>query len=178
MIRKFLIYSVMLLPVLSFAHGGEDHGASAELPGVASAAPRAEAQTDLFELVVTAQNGLLTIYVDDFAHNQPIEGAKVEIESGNWKAIATAVERGIYHVDAPQLIRPGTHPLVFTVTAGNAADLIETTLVVKDSAQASVPNNLPSRSVLGWLSASLIAMAVVVTALLKRRQSAQEGKSA
>ena len=178
MIHKFLIYSITLLPVLGFAHGGEDHGANAELPGVASAAPRAEAQTDLFELVVTPQNGLLTIYVDDFAHNQPIDGAKVEIESGNWKAEATVVERGIYHVNAPQFSTPGTYPLVFTVTAGEAADLLETTLVVKDSAQASVPSNLPSRSVLGWLSASLVAMAVVVTALLKRRQSAQKGKSA
>ena len=178
MIRKFLIYSAMLLPILGFAHGGEDHGESTKPTGVTSATPRAEAQTDLFELVVTPENGQLTIYVDEFANNQPVDGAKVEIESGTWKAIANAAERGIYRVAAPQFSTPGTYPLVFTVTAGEAADLLETTLVVKDSAQASVPSNLPSRSVLGWLSASLVAMAVVVTALLKRRQSAQKGKSA
>ena len=178
MIRKFLIFSMFLLPVPSFAHGGEDHGASAGLPDVASVAPRAEAQTDLFGLVVTPQNGQLIIYVDDFANNQPVDGAKVEIESGTWKAMANSAERGIYRVAAPQFSTPGTYPLVFTVTAGEAADLIETTLVVKESAQASVPNNRPSRSVLGWLSASLVAAAVVLTALLKRRQSARKGNSA
>ncbi len=178
MIHKLLIVSLFLLPVLSFAHGGEDHGASAEPAGVASAAPRAEAQTDLFELVVTPQNGQLTIYVDHFANNQPVNGAKVEIESGNWRAEANAAESGTYRVAAPQFSTPGTYPLVFTVTAGDAADLIETTLVVKDSALPSVPSNLPSRSVWGWLSAALIAIAVVATGLLKRRKSAPKGESA
>ena len=78
MTRKFLILSILLLPILSFAHGGEDHGESTKQVGVTYAAPRAEAHTNLFELVAIPQNGLLTIYVDHFANNQPVTDPKVK----------------------------------------------------------------------------------------------------
>ena len=178
MIRTFLIYSLLVLPALSFAHGDEDHGDSAKPAELTSLTPRAEAQTELFELVVTSQNGQLTIYLDDFGKNQPISGAKVDIESGTWKAVAHAADSGVYRVTAPHFAAPGAYPLVFTVTAGEAADLIETTLVVGDSAQASTPDKLPSRSFFGWLSASLIALVVVAAGLLKRHKSAQKVKTA
>jgi hypothetical protein len=176
MTRKFLILSLLLLPILSFAHGGEDHGEGAKPAEVTSAAPRAEAQTDLFELVATPHNGLLTIYVDRFANNQPVNDAKVEIESGTWKTVANAVEGGAYRVAAPQFAVPGSYPLVFTVTAGDDADLLETTLVIVESASATARDNLPSRSVWGWLSAALIAMTVAAVGILKRRHSARLGK--
>jgi hypothetical protein len=174
MIRKMLFYSMLLLPVPSFAHGGEDHGEDPKPAEVTSAASRAEAQTDLFELVVTPHNGRLTIYVDRFANNQPVNDAKVEIESANWKAVANAVEGGTYRVAAPQFAVPGTYPLVFTVTAGDEADLLETTLVIGEAAPATTPGNPPSRW--GWLSAALIAIAVAATGLLQRRHSARSGK--
>lgn len=174
MSRKLLILS-MLLPILSFAHGDEDHGEGAKPAEITSAAPRAEAQTDLFELVAIPHNGRLTIYVDRFASNQPVSEAEVEIESGKWKAVAKALEGGAYQVAAPQFAAPGSYPLVFTVTAGDDADLIETTLVIGEAASATTPGNLPSRW--GWLSAALIAVAVAVAAgLLKRRHSARSGK--
>jgi hypothetical protein len=176
MTRKFLILSLLLLPILSFAHGGEDHGEGAKPAEVTSAAPRAEAQTDLFELVATPHNGLLTVYVDRFANNQPVSDAKVEIESGTWNAVANAVEGGAYQVAAPQFAVPGTYPLVFTVTAGDDADLLETTLVIGEPASATARGNLPSRSVWGWLSAALIAMTVAAVGILKRRKSARLGK--
>lgn len=173
MTRKFLILSILLLPILSFAHGGEDHGESTKQVGVTYAAPRAEAHTDLFELVAIPQNGLLTIYVDHFANNQPVNDAKVEVESGNWKAVASAAGHGTYRVAAPQFATPGNFPLVFTVTAGDLADLIETTLIVEESSQATVLGNLPSRSGWWWISASLAVLIVGTAVLLKRFKSAQ-----
>ena len=173
MARKLLLVSMLLLPILSFAHGDEDHGEGSKPAEVTSAAPRAEAQTDLFELVVTPHHGLLTVYVDRFANNQPVSDAKVEIESGNWKAVANALEGGSYQVAAPQFAAPGTYPLVFTVTAGDDADLLETTLVIGQAASATAPGTLPSRW--GWLGAALIAIAAAV-ALLRRRHTARSGK--
>lgn len=173
MTRKFLILSMLLLPILSFAHGGEDHGESTKQAGVTYAAPRAEAQTDLFELVAIPQNRLLTVYVDYFANNQPVNDAKVEIESGNWKAVASATGSGTYRVAAPQFATPGNYPLVFTITAGEVADLIETTLVVEESSQVTALGNLPLRSDWWWISASLAVLIVGTAVLLKRRKSAQ-----
>ena len=176
MTRKFLILSMLLLPILSFAHGGEDHGEGAKPAEVTTAGPRAEAQTDLFELVATPHNGLLTIFVDRFANNQPVSDANVEIESGKWKAVANAVEGGAYQVAAPQFAVPGSYPLVFTVTAGDDADLLETTLVIGEAVSATTPGNLPWRSTWGWPSAALFAIAVATAALLKRRHAARLGK--
>jgi hypothetical protein len=174
MTRKLLILAMLLLPILSFGHGDEDHGEAAKPAKVTSAAPRAEAQTDLFELVLTAHNGLLTVYLDRFADNQPVSDAKVEIESGNWKALANALEGGAYQLAAPQFAAPGSYPLVFTVTAGDDADLLETTLVIGEAASATAVGTLPSRW--GWLGAALIAIAVAAAALLKRRHAACFGK--
>ena len=174
MTRKLLILSMLLLPVLSFAHGDEDHGEGSKPAEVTSAAPRAQAQTDLFELVATPHNGQLTVYVDRFADNQPVDDAKVEIESGNWKAVANEIEGGTYRVAAPQFAVPGTYPLVFTVTAGNDADLLEATLIIGEAAPVPPLGNLPSRW--GWFSAALIAITVAAIGLLKRRKSARLGK--
>ncbi len=175
MIRQVFAIFVLLLPALSFAHGGEDHGASAEPAGVATATPRGEAQTDLFEVVVTPQNGQLTIFISDYASNQSVNDAKVEIESGQWKAIAGHVEKGTYRIAAPQFATPGDYPLVLTVTAGDTADLIETTLVVKEPAQPTVQRTLPSPPAWWRLGGALAALIVVATLFLKRRKSAHQG---
>lgn len=174
MTRYFLIYLISLMPILSFAHGDEDHGANATPTAAISAAPRAEAQTELFELLVTPQNGQLTIYLDGYTDNQPVVDAKVEIESGNWKAIASAVEPGTYRVAAPQFAKSGNYPLVFTVTAGENADLIETSLTVS---AAAAPTTTDSRlPAWGWLAGMLLVVITAAAVLLKRRQSKRQGK--
>lgn len=174
MTRQFIVSLLFLLPVPVFAHGDEDHGASAAPTAMISAAPRAEAQTELFELLVTPQEGQLTIYLDRYADNQPVDDAKVEIESGNWKAVASAVAHGTYRVAAPQFAKPGNYPLVFTVTADDDADLIETTLTVSAAAAPTATDSrLPAW---GWLAGALLVAIVAAAVLLKRRQSKRQGK--
>lgn len=174
MTRQLIVSLLFLLPVPVFAHGDEDHGANAAPAAMTSTAPRAEAQTELFELLVTPQEGQLTIYLDGYADNQPVEDAKVEIESGNWKAVASAVEPGTYRVAAPQFAKPGNYPLVFTVTAGDNADLIETTLTVSTAAApVATGSRFPAW---GWLAGTLLVAMLAAVVLLKRRQSKRQGK--
>lgn len=174
MTRLFLAFVISLMPILGFAHGDEDHGANATPTATISAAPRAEAQTELFELLITPQNGQLTIYLDDYANNQPVANAKIEIESGTWKAVASEFEQGTYRVAAPQFTKPGNYPLVFTVTAGENADLIETTLTVSTAtAPTATGNRLP---VWWWLAGTLLAAMLAAAVLLKRHQSKRQGK--
>lgn len=174
MTRQLIVYLMFLLPVPVFAHGDEDHGANAAPAAMSSVAPRAEAQTELFELLVTPHDGQLTIYLDGYADNQPVADAKVEIESGNWKAVASAVAHGTYRVAAPQFAKPGNYPLVFTVTAGDEADLIETTLTVTAAtAPAVTGSRFPAW---GWFAGTLLVATFAVAVLLKRRQSKRQGK--
>jgi hypothetical protein len=170
MTRLTLLFTLLLFPVLTLAHGGEDHGDGAKPASVANVAPRAEAQTELFELLATSGNGQLTVFIDRFASNAPVTDAKVEVESGNWKAVAPAAGNGSYRVNAPQFAKPGRYPLQFTVQAGADSDLIETTLVVAEAAKPSAAARpLGSGSMWWWVGGALAALAAI-SLLLKRRR--------
>lgn len=173
MSRRTLLFALLLSPILAFAHGDEDHGAGAKPVSVANVAPRAEAQTELFELVATPGNGQLTIFLDRFASNAPVAGANVEVESGNWKAVAQAVGNGSYRVNAPQFAKPGNYPLQFTVAAGTDTDLIETTLAVAELAKPEVTARTFASGSMWWWVGGMLAALSGISLLLKRRQPAR-----
>ncbi len=110
----------------ALAHPG--HGDEAPPPVTGAAAPRTEAHSDLFELVLTVRDGAGLIYLDRFATNEPVEAATVEVGEGDASATAEAQPDGAYKFTAPWLARPGRHELVFTVTAGDQADLLNASL--------------------------------------------------
>lgn len=166
-----LIFTLLITPVLAFAHGGEDHGDAAKPASVANIAPRAEAQTELFELLATAGSGQLTIFIDRFASNAPVSGAKVEVESGDWKAVALAAGNGSYRVSTPQFAKPGHYPLLFTVEAGADSDLIETTLVVAEAVKPAAAARLPGAGSMWWWVGGTLAALAGISLLLKRRRS-------
>jgi hypothetical protein len=117
------------------AHGPNGEHLDEKAPAnVGAAAPRVEAQSELFELVAQLRGGEFTILVDRYATNEPVLGAKLEVESGSVKAVATfRAAPGDYVVTDPAFVRslaaPGEHPLVFTLVAGQDADLLDGTLV-------------------------------------------------
>lgn len=169
MTRQTLLLTLLFTPILAFAHGGEVHSDGAKPAVSANVAPRAEAHTELFELLVTPANGQLIVYLDRNVSNEPVHGATVEIESGSWKAVAQEADSGSYRAKAPQFAKPGQYPLVFTVQAGPDADLIETTLVVTEPAKP-ISEGRPQRtgSMWWWVGGALAALGGV-SLLLKRR---------
>lgn len=100
----------------------------------ASALPRIEAHSEAFELVAELRTGELAIVVDRYASNEPVLGAKLEVESGPLKAVAAfRAEQGDYAVTDGALLKAlatiGEHGLVFTLVAGQESDLLDGTLV-------------------------------------------------
>ena len=100
----------------------------------ASALPRVEAKSEAFELVAELRANELAIVVDRYESNEPVLGAKLEVESGTLKAVAAfRAEQGDYAVTDAALLKalaaPGEHGLVFTLVAGNDSDLLDGTLV-------------------------------------------------
>lgn len=133
------------------AHGDEDHShddssaAPATLPEQAqnqmASGPRGTAQTEAFEIVAvlaTPDAGtdnkkppaapILTLYLDDFATNAPVLNAKVEVESGTFKAEARMQTPGVYVAPAAALAKPGNYPLTVSVETQDTADLLDVTL--------------------------------------------------
>ena len=124
----FMAFAHFAAPALVLAHEGHDHGPpQPEMQTVA--APRAEAQSDDFELVVIARNGALTVFLDRFVTNEPVIGASIELETPDGpKLVAPQGDR--YVLEAKWATDPGRHDLLFTLTHDGAVDVLTTTLVV------------------------------------------------
>lgn len=121
------------------AHGPNGEHLDAPTAAVmASTLPRMEAKTESFELVAELRASELVIVVDRYENNEPLLGAKIEVESGGLKAIAAfRQEQGDYVVTDAALLKAlnatGEHGLVFTLVAGADSDLLDGTLVTAAS---------------------------------------------
>ena len=118
------------------AHEGHDHG-TPPAPQVTTLAPRVEAASADFELVAVLRDGLLTIYLDRFANNAPVEGAAVEVDTPEGSQPAKPAGPGTYVLSAPFAATPGAHDIAFTVTAGDTVDVLAGTLTIGPAAPSS-----------------------------------------
>lgn len=125
------------------AHGpnGEHLDAPSALRA-SSTLPRLEAHTEGFELVAELRAGELVIVVDRYESNEPVLGARLDVESGPLKATATfRADQGDYVVTDAALLgalaAPGEHGLVFTLVAGADSDLLDGTLVIASDGAAA-----------------------------------------
>jgi cobalt-zinc-cadmium efflux system membrane fusion protein len=167
----------MALCVLpAWPHGGEDHGDSPLPPLVqAGQAPRAEAQTDDFELVAVLTGAdtatpLLTLYLDRFDTNEPVPDATIEVESGAFKATAKQVSPGVYSVPGQAWAKPGRYPLTISVESAVGADLLGTTLQY-EAPVAKVAAAQPLwRSPWAW-GAGVVLLLTVIVWVVRRRSA-------
>ena len=160
------------------AHGpGGEHLDAAPRAGGTTAQPRLETKTELFELVATLEKSELSIFIDRFDTNEPVLNAKVEVESGALRARATFhADIGDYAVDDPPFLKamaaPGTHPLIFTVTAGKESDLLEGSLVVAPATPTGAKDGEHHHFSGGWwLLAVGLALSGLLLLILRRRRA-------
>jgi hypothetical protein len=126
---RVLALALLGLSALSWGHGGEDHG-DTSMAANGTGLPRVEAHTETFELVGQLRERELSLLIDRYESNEPVLGARVEVESGELKAVAKFhTDHGDYAVDDERLLallrQPGEHALVFTVTQGADSDLLD-----------------------------------------------------
>lgn len=125
------LIAVFLLSAVAFAHGGEDHGdePKATEPGIGA---RVTATSELFELVGVPSGvggGKLVLSLSDFWTNKPVESAKIDLITADKTTTATN-HNGLYEVSAPWVKTPGHYELIFSISAGDASDLLVGTLVI------------------------------------------------
>ena len=150
-VRTLLLGTALAAAALpALAHGDEDHSephAVATAP-MAAQSPRAEAQTDAFELVASLEQDRLVLHIDRFDTNEPVEGAQVEVDTGTMQAKATQSSPGVYWMAQGTLGQAGKHPLTITIETEDTADLLSATLEVTaaPAATASGPKTLVSNT--------------------------------
>ncbi|KAF0226394.1 MAG: hypothetical protein FD175_3050 [Beijerinckiaceae bacterium] len=135
------VLSVFLLALISlaspaFGHEGHDHGAPPP-PVSATIAPRTDTSSTDFEVVAIARGNKLTLYVDTFAGNMPVNGAEIEIDTPQGTQKAQAETEGVYGLAAPWLAMPGTYDLAITVQAGGTVDVLTATLTIPGASATS-----------------------------------------
>jgi hypothetical protein len=134
-----VLIAVFLLAVMAMsapparAHEGHDHGAPSVAP-LTAVAPRVEASSESFELVGILRGETMLVFLDRFASNEPVTGATIDVTADGVAVRAEPQPDGSYLVAAPWLARTGPVDLVFTVTTGEASDLMIGTLDMPDAA--------------------------------------------
>lgn len=114
------------------AHPGHDE----EAPPVAAALPRAEAHSEAFEIVaVLGPGGVLTVWLDRWADNAPVDGA-VTLTIDGQEVAAERQGIGLFVARHAALAQAGRRDIVFTVTAGDEMDLLTASLDVPQPAAA------------------------------------------
>lgn len=174
MIRCISIGLLALWPHMAWAHGDEDHGEAPKTAAVASSLPRVYLTTEQFEMVGVMKDDVLTIYLDQYATNNPVEKAQIEVESGSLKAIAKEAGVAVYTVDAPFLSQPGKHPLTVTVQAGDDADLMSGVLEIGLPDKLTVSEghtHFKSEWAIWSAAAALLLTAIALLANSRRKRS-------
>lgn len=157
------------------AHGPNGEHLDAPSAGIAaSAAPRLEAKSEAFELVGQLHGAELSLFINRFETNEPVLGATVEVESGDHKAAAPfRADHGDYAVADPAflkvLARPGSHPLVITVSAGSEADLLDGALAVAEASDGHGHETSGWR-IAGYAGAAALVGAALLWGLKRRRR--------
>ncbi|NMF99373.1 hypothetical protein GPA27_18505 [Aromatoleum toluolicum] len=152
--------------------GGHDHD---EVQPVASgpAVPRFEAHSELFEVVGVVSRGALTLTLDRYASNEPVPDARIELESGGFKAQGEYVpERQSYRFASEPFATPGSYPVTLTITAGDDVDLLAADLVVPQLETAPAAAAARASNGILWWGAGGAAALLALTLGLRRRRPA------
>jgi cobalt-zinc-cadmium efflux system membrane fusion protein len=129
-LRNLVLALALAAPVLpAWAHEGHDHGAPPP-PVSATIAPRADASSEDFEMVVIARDGRLQIYLDTFRGNETVADAAIEVDGPDGTVKAEPDGAGGYRLPAPWLARPGEYALAITVQARDLVDVLTASLTI------------------------------------------------
>ncbi|MBC7433264.1 MAG: efflux RND transporter periplasmic adaptor subunit [Rubritepida sp.] len=161
----FAFLVTLAIPPLALAHEGHGDEAVVAVAGL----PRTETHSDLFEVVAILQpGGVLTIYVDRYADNSPVDGG-VTLTLDGQEVAAERQGIGLFVARHPLLSRPGERNIVFTVSAGAEMDLLTASLDVP--AAPVVPGAAASTLAFlrGWaIQLALGALLLVIGLLIGR----------
>ena len=155
--------------------GGEHLDGPAPVLSAGNSVPRVEAKSELFELVARIEGGALSILVDRYDTNEPVLDASVEVEAGPMKEKATfRREQGDYAVANPAFVKllasPGSHALVFTVSAGKDSDLLEGAMQVSGAeANGGTHTHGSYGTLAAWIAAALVVLGAIAMFIRYRR---------
>jgi hypothetical protein len=156
-----------LLSTLVMAGPGHDHGEAAP-QAQGTALPRFVAVSEDLEMVGIVDGKQLTIYLDRFRDNSPINDAQIhiDIEGSKYKAEKHGV--GEYEVILKDTLKPGVIAITATIQAGELNDLLAAELDLHEDEEE--PSHGSSwKGIALWTGAGLFAL-IALGAIVRIRQ--------
>ena len=131
--RLIIQFLLGLLPVLAWAHGGEDHGDAKKTVASPTSYFSSEAVSEIYELllkynpIVPGKESTLRLYLSEYNSNKPIDSAKLEITvagNPNIKITVVRLDKGVFELKA---IFPEkkAYNLVININSYAGIDLIQ-----------------------------------------------------
>lgn len=126
--RALILVMVIAFPAWAGGDSSDGHTHAAPEPvPMKAGVPRAAAVSEEFEAVVVLEGKKLRLYLDRHASNEPVAGARVEIEGDALTGVAAESSPGVYVIDA-RSFPAGSHALTIAVETADSADLLLATL--------------------------------------------------
>ncbi len=166
-----LLAAIVVLPVWAGGDSSDGHSHATPTPMLTTAiAPRASGASEEFEVVAVLEGKRLVVYLDRFATNAPVVGAKVEVEGAGLKGLAREINPGTYAIDVATAIPAAKHPLTFAVETADTADLLTATLDIS-APVASVEHANGWKQWIAWVVAGILLLAVGGFLLVRRSKN-------
>jgi hypothetical protein len=163
-----LVFS--LLSPLAMAGPGHDHGEAAP-QAQGTALPRFVAVSEDLEMVGIVNGKQLTIYLDRFTDNSPVNDAQIEIGIAGNSYKAEKKGEGEYEVTLKDTLKPGVLAITATIHAGQLNDLLAADLDLHaDEEEHS--HRTSWKALAMWSGAGLLAL-MALGVMFRFRQQAR-----
>lgn len=131
--RLIIQFLLGLLPVLVFAHGGEDHGDAKKASVSPASYFSSEAASEIYEVllkyspIVPGKETSLRLYLSEYNNNKPIDSAKLEITvagNPNIKIALVRIDKGVFELKTT-FPEKKAYNLVININSYAGIDLIQ-----------------------------------------------------
>ncbi|MFZ6024477.1 MAG: efflux RND transporter periplasmic adaptor subunit [Bacteroidota bacterium] len=131
--RIIIQFLLGLLPVMGWAHGGEDHGDAKKAVASPTSYFTSEAASEIYEVllkyspIIPGKESMLRLYLSEYNSNKPIDSAKLEITvagNPNIKITAVRVDKGVFELKAT-FPEKKAYNLVVNINSYTGLDLIQ-----------------------------------------------------
>ena len=158
-----------LLSPLAIAGPGHDHGETAP-QATGSALPRFAAASEDLELVGIVNGKLVTLYLDRFKDNSPVNDAEIEIDMAGSKYKAEKHADGEYEITLKDTLKPGVIAITATIQAGELNDLLTGELDLHEDEDEPVSGS-SWKGIALWIGGGLLALMALAVIVRFRQQA-------
>jgi membrane fusion protein, heavy metal efflux system len=166
---------VSLTPALAGA--GHDHGVVDSAAQATPPSPRFEAANEAYEVVGRVKGNVLTLYLDEWATNAPLDDVTLAMMIGQRQVALQKTAPGVFTASLKEATKQGSYPITLTLNRNGTPALLAAQLVVVEpqagQGLAATPPSL--KTALGGAGLLLVLVGGALFVMRRRRAAITAG---